>query len=453
MYFLYSLLLTLGLLVLLPRFLFDAIRHGKYVAGFRERLGTVAAIESNGRPIIWLHCVSVGESQAARSLVQAIRKRFPEYLVVISTITLAGQNLARELFKDEAARVFYFPFDWRWTVRRALRAIDPATVLIMETELWPGFLRECQARQTPVAIVNGRLSQQSFRRYHVIKGFLSRVLQGLSLAVMQTAADADRIRRLGLNSSKVFVAGSLKFDAGTIAAPNSLASAFRQRFNLRTETQLILAASTHAPEERIILEAFQRMRADSVLASRLLLAPRHPERFAEVRSLLKKSGLIWSSRSAPASPADATCDVILLDTIGELPAIYSLASIVFVGGSITNRGGHNILEPAAVGAAIVTGPHTHNFDVIVKAFVKGGAIVQLPRLSSEEARLELARVFGQLLVDDQRRQELGQKAKHLVTQNMGATERTLEILNSILAISPAASQRHGSARAGGLDRK
>ena len=451
MYFVYSLLLTLGLLVLLPRFLFDAIRHGKYVAGFRERLGSLPAIESKGRPVVWLHCVSVGESQAAQPLVRAIRKRFPEYILVISTITLTGQKLARELFKEEATKVFYFPFDWRGTVRRALRTINPAAVLIMETELWPGFLRECQARQTPVAIVNGRLSEQSFRRYNLIKGFLSRVLKGLSVAVMQTEADADRIRRLGLHSSKVFVSGNLKFDAGTMTAPKSLTREFRQRFNLSSDTPLILAASTHAPEERIILEAFQHMRVDSGLGCRLLLAPRHPERFAEVRSLLQRSGLSWTSRSSPPNPTDAKCDVILLDTIGELRSIYSLASIVFVGGSLANSGGHNIIEPAATGAAIVTGAHTLNFDVIVKAFAKDRAIVQLPILSGEEAKIELATVFRELLGDDQRRQELGQRAKQLVGENLGATERTLELLNSILATRPVAGQQHSSASAGGPD--
>src|SRR5882762_7143262 len=155
MYFIYSLLLTLGFLILLPRFLLDAFRHGKYVAGFRERWGSLSPIEANGRPIIWIHCVSVGETQAARPLVQGLKKRFPKSLIAISTITLTGQNLACEIFKGDVAKVFYFPFDWRWVVRRTLKAINPNVVLLMETELWPGFLRECHARQIPTAIVNG----------------------------------------------------------------------------------------------------------------------------------------------------------------------------------------------------------------------------------------------------------------------------------------------------------
>lgn len=432
MYFVYSLLLTLGFVVLLPRFLFDAFRHGKYVAGFRERLGKLSGIESEGRPLVWIHCVSVGESQAARPLVRGIRQRFPNHVLVISTTTLTGQNLARELFKNEAAKVFYFPFDWRWTVRRALKAINPSAVLIMETELWPGFLHEAHRQQIPVAIVNGRISHQSFRRYKLISGFVSRVLECLSVGIMQTESDAERIRSLGLPASRVFVSGNLKFDAGAMPSSNTLAGELKKRFSIADEAPLILAASTHAPEERVMLEAFQRLRTESSQKIRLLLAPRHPERFADVASLLDSSGLTWTRRSNPSSAIDQTCDAILLDTIGELQAIYSLAAVVFVGGSIANNGGHNILEPAAVGAAIVTGPHTHNFDGIVTVFAKNQAIIQLPVLSGGQAGGALRNVFRELLTDEQRRRELGQRAKHLVEQNQGATERTLNLLDSLL---------------------
>lgn len=435
MYFVYRLLLILGFLILLPRFLVDALRHGKYVSGFGERLGTLRPLKRKG-PIVWLHCVSVGESQAARPLVQGIRKRFPDYTIVVSTITLTGQKLAREIFKSEAARVFYFPFDMRSTVRRALDAINPSAVLIMETEIWPGFLHECQDRRIPVAIVNGRLSQQSFRRYRWIRGFLERVLRGISVAVMQTEEDAQRIRALGLHAERVFVSGNLKFDAGGMALSHSLIGELRQRFNLANAAPLIVAASTHAPEERLILEAFRQTRASSAAKPRLMLAPRHPERFAEVASMLEKSGLTWRRRTSLADPSDEDCDVILLDTIGELPAIYALGSVVFVGGSIAKSGGHNILEPAAAGAAIITGAHTHNFETIVKTFVKQGAIVQLRPGSDREATTELASVFIELLANDQRRHEVGRRARALVEQNLGATERTLKLLDSILTIHP-----------------
>lgn len=440
MYFIYSLLLGLAFLILLPRFLLDAFRHGKYVAGFRERLGALTPITAEGRPVVWIHCVSVGETQAARPLVQGIRARFPETLIAISTITVTGQNLAREVFKDDAAKVFYFPFDWRWVVRRTLRAINPNTVVVMETELWPGFLRECKRQQIPVALVNGRLSEQSFRRYRLIKGFMTRVLRSLDVAVMQTEADAQRLRELGMDAAKIVISGSLKFDARNLPDTDSLTAEFRERFDLNNERPVILAASTHEPEEHIILDAFKQIVSRSPTKPRLMIAPRHPERFAEVAAAIEASGMRWARRSAAANPDDAESDahaeVILLDSIGELRSVYSLTPIVFVGGSIAPTGGHNIIEPAAAGAAVITGAHTHNFQLIVETFLKAGALVQLPPLSDWKTTLDLGKVISELLADPARRTDLGARALSLVTENRGATERTLQSLAPIL-LQPA----------------
>jgi 3-deoxy-D-manno-octulosonic-acid transferase len=450
MYFIYSLLLGLGFLILLPRFLLDALRHGKYVAGFHERLGSLSPITKGGRPVVWIHCVSVGETQAARPLVRGLRERFPESLIAISTITLTGQNLAREIFKHDAARVFYFPFDWRWVVRRTLKAINPMAVLIMETELWPGFLRECKSQQIPVAIVNGRLSKQSFRRYRVIRSFMRKVLSSISLAVMQTEADAGRLRALGMEAGKIFVSGNMKFDAGTLPETDALTTEFRERFKFAGDAPLVLAASTHDPEEVIILNSFRQVISRSELKPRLMIAPRHPERFTEVADLLKTSGLRWARRTAPAVSSDGQAEVILLDSIGELHSAYSLASIVFVGGSIAKTGGHNILEPAAVGAAAITGHHTYNFQSIVESFVKAGAILQLPPLSDSAAIVELANLISELLVDPARRLTLGTRARSLVKENRGATERTLQSLSSILSPSASVIERVGSLGAKGV---
>lgn len=432
MYFIYSLLLGLASLILLPRFLFDAFRHGKYVAGFGDRLGRLSPIENHGRPVIWIHCVSVGETQAARPLVEGLRLRYPDSLLVVSTVTLTGQNLARNFFKDDAEKIFYFPFDWRWVTRRTLNIIKPAAVLIMETELWPGFLRECKARHIPVAIVNGRLSEQSFRRYRWIKSFMSRVLSSISLAIMQTEADAERLRQLGMDADKTLVSGNVKFDVRTVPANDSLSSEFRERFRLTDEAPLILAASTHAPEEVIILNTLRHLFSRLESKPRLMIAPRHPERFSEVADLLRASGLRWTRRTAPRNPTDCRAEVILLDSIGELQSAYSLASIVFVGGSIANTGGHNILEPAAVGAAVITGPHTYNFQLVVEKFLDAGAALQLQPISDSAAIIELGNLFSELLANPRRRQELGERARRLVAQNRGATERTLDLLSSIL---------------------
>jgi 3-deoxy-D-manno-octulosonic-acid transferase len=435
MYFIYSLLLGLAFLILLPRFLFDAFRHGKYVAGFRERLGLLSPIENDERPIIWIHCVSVGETQAARPLVQELRQRFPAYLIVISTTTLTGQNLARKIFKDHAEKVFYFPFDWRRVARKTLKAINPAVVLLMETELWPGFLRECKAQQIPVAIVNGRLSERSFQRYRWIKSFMARVLDGISLAIMQTDSDALRLRRLGMHADKTFVSGNMKFDAGTVAVSDSLSAEFRERFKLTDDTPLILAASTHAPEEVIIINTLRQLISRSESKPRLMIAPRHPERFSEVADLLRAAGLRWTRRTARKDRSDAHAEVVLLDSIGELQSAYSLASIVFVGGSIANTGGHNILEPAAVGAAVITGPHTYNFKLVVETFVDAGAIIQIHPMSDSAAIIELGNLISELLADPVLRQQLGDRARSLVAQNRGATDRTIDLLSSILSNS------------------
>jgi 3-deoxy-D-manno-octulosonic-acid transferase len=438
MYFIYSLLLGLAFLILLPRFLFDAFRHGKYVAAFGERLGRLRPIE-NTRPVIWIHCVSVGEAQAARPLVQGLRQRFPNHAIAISTITLTGQNLARQIFKDEADRIFYFPFDWRWVARRTLKTVNPAAVLLMERELWPGFLRECQARLIPVAIVNGRLSEQSFRRYRWIKGFMARVLKSVSLAIMQTDSDAARLQQLGMQADKTFVSGNIKFDAGPAPSNDSLSAEFRERFDLTEDVPLILAASTHAHEESVILDSVKHL----LPKPRLMIAPRHPNRFSEVADLLKSSGMSWTRRTAPRVHSDVDVEVVLLDSIGELKSAYALASVVFVGGSIANTGGHNILEPAAVGAAVITGPHTYNFELVVKKFVAAGGIIQLPLMSDSETISELGKLFSELLANPARRKELGERAKSVVAQNLGATARTLDFLSSILQ-NPGSAIEHAT---------
>jgi 3-deoxy-D-manno-octulosonic-acid transferase len=426
MYLAYSLLLTLGLIVLLPYYLIQALAHGKYIAGLRQRLGSVPPV--NGKPVIWLHCVSVGETQAARPLAQRVKQQFPHHALVVSTITLTGQKLARDVFRTTAESVFYFPFDWRWSVRRALKTINPAAVLIMETELWPNFLRECKARRIPVALVNGRISRQSFRRYKLIRFFLRRVLACLSLAVMQSETDASRLRELGMSDDKLYTAGNLKFDAEVAGGLTATTTELRERFGLQSGGQLILAASTHAPEEEVMLESVKQLHP-----ARLMIAPRRPERFNEVATLIQKSGLSWTRRTAVATADDTNATVILLDTIGELPATYSLADVVFVGGSIVDRGGHNVLEPAAAGAAVVTGAHTHNFHAIVDLMCEAKAIVQLPPLENSAAATELTHVLKNLLANTDERDELGRRAKQLVTDNQGATDRTITFIAPLLS--------------------
>jgi 3-deoxy-D-manno-octulosonic-acid transferase len=433
-YLLYSLLLTLGFVALMPRFALDAMRNGKYVTGLRERLGKLSFVNSARKPLIWLHCVSVGETQAAQSLVHALRDRFPSHLLVISTTTVTGQQVARKRFAGDAALIFYFPIDVAWVVRRVLRSLQPAAVFIMETELWPRLLRECRTREIPVALLNGRISRKSFKRYKMIRPFMRRVLGDLTIGMMQSEQDAARIRELGLSEGRIACMGNLKFDSAENPIDDRVTSELRTRFRFDHTGLLIVAASTHAPEERIVIDAFKEVkRYQPERTVRLLIAPRHPERFSEVAALLEDSNMTWSRKSSPATEHDATCDVVLLDTIGELRSVYPLAELVLVGGSIAPHGGHNVLEPASAGACVITGPHTGNFAAVTKTMLKQGALIQLSEQSNSDVSAKLAGVIANLLSNETMRREIGDRARAVCRENAGATARTMKKLSSMLS--------------------
>ncbi len=434
MFLLYSVVYTIGFIILIPRILFDAIFKGKYAAGFFQKLGFVPMIDAGGSRVIWLHCVSVGEVNAARPLVEKLAAEFPADKVVVSTTTRTGQKLASDLFAGIAHLVFYFPFDFRSTVRRTLRRITPSVVLLMETEIWFNFLREAHKAGARVAIINGRISDRSYRRYGNIKRFMQRVLSYPDLALMQSAADTKRIMGLGMRANKVRMTGNIKFDQPENPAESALTEEFRDRFGISPEEPLIVAASTHDPEERWLLEAFRGVWSLSVGSlPRLMIAPRHPERFQAVADEIKRSGFGWVRRSEQASPRDRSAEVILLNSIGELRAVYPLAEIVFVGGSLIPHGGQSILEPAEAGKAIITGPYTSNFKAAVDEFLEHDALVQLPRCRTKEITGLLSDEMAKLLADGDARQKLGERAAAVMSKNRGATAKTVEMLRPMLA--------------------
>ena len=442
MYLAYSLLLTVGLLILIPYFLYQALAHGKYLSGLRQRLGSVPEVQASGKPVIWLHSVSVGETQAARPLIDSLRQTYPDHVLVVSTITQTGQNLAQQSLADQASAVFYFPFDWKWTVRRTLAQVKPSLVLLMETELWPNFLRECSSQSIPVALVNGRISRQSFRRYGLITPFMKRILDNLNIAIMQTDKDAERIHTLGVPYERLFVSGNLKFDSKESPSASKSIDELNQRFALSSDTPLILAASTHEPEEKILLESFELVRrAERV---RLMLAPRHPQRFDEVAALIQSKGLSWTRRSHVPDAADSNVDVILLDSIGELPSLYRFASVCFVGGSIVDKGGHNVLEPASVGICVVTGAYTHNFDEIVNLLLAKNGLEQLPPLELDAAAAELSRRLIELLQDETKRQKMGKNAMAVVEANRGSTLKTIGLLKTLINATSSKNEKQDS---------
>lgn len=437
MYFIYSLLLAVGFLMLSPLFI---LRRDKYASGFSERLGDYSRFTHDGRPVIWLHCVSVGETNAARPLVEDIRKNFRNHRLIISTTTETGQELAKKIFRDKADAVIYFPFDFNFSVRRALEHFRPSLVLLMETEIWPRFIHEAKQGGAKVAIVNGRLSERSASRYRFGWPFISKVLANIDLALMQGTSDANRLISLGIQSSKVHVTGNLKFDLGVEDSEQHVTEEFRDRFDLDGHQPLIVAASTHEPEERYALEAYCSAAVGLDPAPRLLIAPRHPERFGSVAKLVDQfrndpanewRKYTFARRSHNRSEIDVNADVILLDTVGELRAVYALADIVFVGGSLIPHGGQSVLEPAAAGRAIITGPHTHNFVDAVKVFLANQALIQLPESPASTTVDHLFDAISDLLEDEERRRELGRNAIAVMTANRGATAKTIELLKHL----------------------
>lgn len=486
MYALYSLSLALFFIVLIPHFIYQALKHGKYTASFMERTGRLpATLASDEREAIWVHAVSVGEFQAARPLIDHLRREMPEARFVVSTITLTGQRLARAHCPSLVDNVFYFPFDWRFAARRALMHVRPSLVVILETELWPNFFRECRMLGAVTVLANGRISERSFRRYKRVRQLIKRALRDVSLLVMQSEADAERARSLGALAISVRVCGNLKYDAaaggqglGTreegralgaaadarspnLSSPNPQAptpnpcSELDRQFALSMSPHLIMAGSTAAGEERILLNALREVRTHPALKdARLLIAPRHPERFDEVADLIAQSGLTFARRSRSAtapkkgserksdgfSPTAGATDpraaeVVLLDSIGELEPAYVFASVVFVGGSLVPRGGHNVIEPAAYAKPIIVGPHTENFKTIVDDLVRAEAIVQL-NTAGEASAAALATELARLLSDREAAASLGARALELLISRRGAAQCTVAAIKEIFTPRP-----------------
>lgn len=431
MFFFYSILLAIGFLLMSPLFL---LRREKYASGFSQRLGNYPEFSHDGREVIWLHCVSVGETNAARPLVAALRDQFPNHRLVISTTTRTGQELARSIFPDVADAIVYFPFDFKFSVRRALEHFKPSLVLLMETEIWPRFIHEAKLAGARVAIVNGRLSQRSFERYSMVRSFVNNVLAEVDLALMQDEESARRLIALGSNARTTVIVGNMKYEVERDGGEASLTEYFRNRFGFGSGHYLIVAASTHSPEESLILKAVSKVNASLPTRSRVMIAPRHPERFDALEQMLTKTSFKTARRSDEPSDADLVADVILLDSIGELRSVFPLADLVFVGGSLIPHGGQNILEPAVAGRAIITGPHTFNFAAVISEFLASDAVLQLPPTRDDEDTVAgLASSIEGLLLDPVKRESLGRNARSMIDMNRGATEYTTQHLRTLLS--------------------
>jgi len=414
MYLLYSFVLTMVALVSLPYFLYRGLVTGKYWPSLRERLGLLpSSIDPRGESSIWVHAVSVGEVIAAKSLLPLLRESFPGKPVFVSVTTLTGKQVADRQLRD-ADGIFFCPFDWRFAVRRVVERIRPQVLLVVETEIWPHMLRACHEAGAATMLVNGRISDRSFRRYRLIRMFLKHYLRPVDCFCMQNARYAERIIELGAAPAKVSVTGSLKFDA-VLPKHGVPSPAARLIPSGRT---VLVAGSTLAPEEEILLDVFRALRkkyADLFL----ILAPRHPERFDEVAKLAEVRELRAVRRSTLERPV-ADADLMILDTMGELASIYAAADLVFMGGSLATWGGHNIIEPAAEGKPVVFGPHMSNFQEIASSFLDAAAAIQIAD------RDELEESLGRLLADEDLRAGVGARARQLVEANRGAGQKTME---------------------------
>lgn len=446
MYFIYSLLMGLAALLLTPYWVVKGLRHGKYFSNLKERLGfsfpALTKLPADRAGSVWIHAVSVGEVLSGVTLARQLKAAYPDRPLIVSTTTITGQTLARERLPFADATI-YFPLDWSFCVRRAFEAVRPSLVLVLETEIWPNFLREAGRRKVPILFVSGRISDRSFARYQKYLGVVGSFLRPLlkdalshgSAFLMQSGKDAERIRALGAPADRVAVSGNLKYDS-ELPAPTPLSNWLEGEVKRSGRSPVIVAGSVVATEEPLSLIAFGTLQGEYRNAL-LVLAPRKPEQFAAAAEFIEESHRKFIRRSelpipGPAQvagganghsgnssiPNDVT--VLLLDSIGELASLYRLADGAFVGGSLVPSGGHNILEPAAFGKVPVFGPSMENFAEIASRFVSAGAAIQV------ESPEDVGVAWIELFRNPQRMKEMSDRARNLVESSRGATSRALE---------------------------
>lgn len=411
----YTFLYTLGLCALAPRALLHLLTGGKYGTALGARLGRVPDHLPPYRGAIWLHAVSVGEVHAARGLMPHLRTILPDAPIVLSTTTPTGQAIAQTAGADA---VFYMPLDLPGAVRAYVEAIEPRALLLVETEIWPNLLRACRDRRVPVAIVNGRLSARSARRYARLRRLWSAPVSMLDVVCARTGVEATHFAAIGVDPERVVTTGNLKADAEALKPPAHLSAALAQALQLDPDRPLIVAGCTMDHEEEKVLRAFRRVRERHPRAS-LLIAPRHPERFAEVDALVRNAGFACRRRTAAAN---GPVDVLVLDTIGELPAAYGLGDVAFVGGSLVATGGHNLLEPAIQRRPVLFGPNTDNFALLAEQMVHAGGGI---RVADAE---DLAREISRLLDDQNLRDQAGRSAYEVARHDAAAGMRTARVL-------------------------
>jgi 3-deoxy-D-manno-octulosonic-acid transferase len=399
--------------------LWRGLRNRGYWEGLGERFGLGPAVGE--APTIWVHAVSLGEVTAAVPLIRALRTRHPQMPVVLTTATPTGRARARSLFGDSVATRF-IPYDTPGSMRRFLGRVRPGLAVIMETELWPNLFDQCRRRGIPVVLANARLSPRSVRRYRRFGALFRTLLSNDTLVAAQSAEDAERFLAIGAVRARTHVIGNVKFDVQV--DPETARAGVALRSRSWANRPAWIAGSTHAGEEELVLRAHDDLRAAAGDAL-LLLVPRHPARFDSVADLLRRRGVPYARRSAGTDLTPGT-QVLLVDTVGELAALYASVDVAFVGGSLVPVGGHNLLEPAALGVAVITGPYQSNGWEIAQLLMRAGAALQVADAP------ELAAALKRLFADPDGRRTIGQRAREVVEVNRGSVQRLLGLIETLI---------------------
>lgn len=410
-----------------PYFLCKLVFTEKHRMGLSQRFGklpqSLIDIAQSGKSV-WIHAVSVGEVAAAMPFIDEFKKTFPDYRIFLSTVTATGNQFAKKIKNIDG--LFFFPFDYSFAVKKAIKHISPNIFITFETEIWPNFLKYAQDMKIPCILVNGRISPDSFKRYKKAKFFFKHILKNFSAFCMQTEQDKTRILELGAEKRKVRITGNTKFDALVSKEENTkIKNKFTKIFDIKENDKVIIAGSTHRGEEEKVLDAFEYIcqKVSNVL---LILAPRHPERFREITKLLKDRNIDYILRSTLDKTERKEQQVIILDTIGELSKLYTIADVVFIGGSLVPTGGHNVIEPASLGKPVVFGPYMYNFTESANLLLECKGAIQI----SDEAGL--AACLLKLILNPEYAEQIGGIAKETVQQNKGASKRNLEIISGFL---------------------
>ena len=437
-YFLYSLLVLLALIASTPWWLLQMWRHGKYRTGWSERLGGVPERLSchPAEQTIWVHAVSVGEVLAMSHIIERLQRELPRWRIVVSTTTDTGQKLARQRFGEE--NVFYLPLDLPFAVRPYFRAVRPTLLVLAESEFWPNLLRSAQLAGAKVAVVNARISDRSLPGYFRFRRLLRPMMQNIDLFLAQSDEDACRLMQIGAPPERVQVSGNLKFEVKK-PEKSHIVAVFEEAVRRGEIGPVIVAGSTLEGEEAMLLDAFREVqwRHQSAL---LVLAPRHPERFDRVAEMISRSGMSYQRRSRWDGVSSIAPGIFLLDSIGELAAIYQVSELAFVGGSLVPRGGHNVVEAAQFGKAILVGPFTENFRDIIDIFLHADAL----RVVNTQS---LVPTLLQLVANAEERAALGDRALEVMCAQQGATEKTVNALLNLLTSSVPATEVHSESRA------